>query len=161
MSDEKLRVAFVTPGGIASRGGMGRMAFYLTEELRSRHPSIEVRVYDSYGPGRAVLMPFYFLRCFVTLLAAGLVRPPHVLHLNLAAHGSTVRKLLLMWTAHMLRIPTLLHIHASKFIPFCDSLKPGARRLLVRSLSRASQIVVIGDYWRRYLVETLGVPGDI
>jgi glycosyltransferase involved in cell wall biosynthesis len=31
----------------------------------------------------------------------------------------------------------------------------------VRSLSRASQIVVIGEYWRRYLVETLGVPGEI
>ena len=161
MSVSRLRVAFVTPGGTAGRGGMGRMAHYLTQELQRSNPAIQLRVYDSYGPGRALLMPFYFFKCFVTLAFLGIVRPPHVLHLNMAAHGSTFRKLLLMRVASALGVPAIVHIHASKFVPFCDSLSPGTRRLLVRSLSRASQIVVIGNYWRHYVVDTLGVPAEI
>ena len=161
MKDQKLRIFFITSGGTASRGGMGRMALYLTREFQRGHPALWVRVLDSYGPGRTALMPLYFLKCLIVLGIQCLVRPPDVVHLNLAAHGSTLRKLLLMRLAQAFRVPSLLHIHASKFIPFCESLGPRMRKLLVSSLSQASHIVVIGDYWRRYLVETLGVPANI
>jgi glycosyltransferase involved in cell wall biosynthesis len=140
---------------------MGRMAQYLTAEYKQSHPDLNVRVLDSYGPGARVLMPWYFLRTFLTLTGLCLTKRASVVHLNLAAHGSTVRKLLLMWLARFFGVPTLLHIHASKFIPFCESLGPGARRLLIASLSRASLIVVIGDYWKKYLVDSLGVPENI
>jgi glycosyltransferase involved in cell wall biosynthesis len=161
MRERKFRVVFITPGGTASRGGMGRMAQYLIGEFQQRHPALRVRILDSYGSGRTALMPFYFLRCFVVLGALCLVRRPDIVHLNLAAHGSTLRKLLLMRLVRAFRIPTLLHIHASKFIPFCESLGPRSRRLLIGSLSQASRIVVIGEFWRRYLVDTLGVPTEI
>jgi glycosyltransferase involved in cell wall biosynthesis len=158
---ERLRVLFITPGGTASRGGMGRMAQYLTQEFQRRHSTLRVRVFDSYGSGRTFLMPFYFLRCFIAVGVLCVVRRPDLVHLNLAAYGSTLRKLLLMRLVRVFSVPTILHIHASEFIPFCESLGPRWRRLLVASLSRASRIVVIGDYWRRYLVETLGVPAEI
>jgi glycosyltransferase involved in cell wall biosynthesis len=160
VAEQRLRVCYITSGGTASRGGMGRMAFYLTEEYRRHHPSLDVRVLDSYGSGFGV-MPFYFIKCFVSLALTCVFKRPDVVHLNLAAHGSAVRKLSLMWLVRGFRIPTVLHIHASQFIPFCESLGPRLRRLLVGSLSRASRVVVIGEYWRRYVVETLGVPGEI
>jgi glycosyltransferase involved in cell wall biosynthesis len=106
-------------------------------------------------------MPFYFLKSFIALGVLCLMRPPDVVHLNMAAYGSTLRKLLLLRLARTFRVPTILHIHASEFIPFCESLGPRSRRLLVGSLSRASRIVVIGEYWRHYLVETLGVSAEI
>ncbi len=137
------------------------MAAYLTEEFERRHIGLSVRVFDSYGNRSRAAMPFYFLKCLLAIVGACLVRPPDVVHLNLAAHGSMVRKLLIMWLVRAMGIPALLHIHASKFIPFCESLGPRARRLLIMSLSRASCIVVLGDYWRRYLVEQLGVPAEI
>jgi glycosyltransferase involved in cell wall biosynthesis len=159
-TERALRVLFISSGGTTSRGGMGRMAQYLTAEFKRRDLAMQVRVLDSYGPGRAALMPFYFLKCFVLVGMLCLVRRPDVVHLNLAAYGSTLRKLLLMWLAGLLGVPTLLHIHASEFIPFCESLGLRSRRLLEASLARASMIVVIGDYWRRYLVESLNVPPD-
>jgi glycosyltransferase involved in cell wall biosynthesis len=140
---------------------MGRMAHYLTEEFTRSHPDLSVRVLDSYGPGSIALMPWYFLRSFVQLAGLCLTRRASIVHLNLAAYGSTARKLVLMWLARSCRIPTLLHIHASKFIPFCESLGPRRRRLLLASLSRASAIVVIGEYWKRYLVDSLGVPASL
>jgi len=161
MATSELRLVFISSGGTASRGGMGRMAHYLTEEFKQSHPELNVRVLDSYGPGSRALMPWYFLRAVFTLGKLCLTRRASVVHLNLAAHGSTVRKLLLMWLARTCGVPTLVHIHASKFIPFCESLGPALRRLLIASLCRASLIVVIGEYWKRYLVEALGVPEDI
>jgi glycosyltransferase involved in cell wall biosynthesis len=137
------------------------MAHYLTEELKTCHPDVSVRVLDSYGPGSIALMPLYFLQAFLRLAALCLTRRASVVHLNLAAYGSTARKLTLMWLARSFRVPTLLHIHASKFIPFCESLGPWPRKLLVASLSSASAIVVIGEYWKKYLVESLGVPANL
>lgn len=161
MERNELRVFFITPGGTASRGGMGRMAQYLIEEFHRHHSEAKLRVFDSYGPGRTALMPFYFLKCVIAVGVLCVMRPPDVIHLNLAAHGSTARKLLLMWIARACHVPTLLHIHASKFIPFCESLGPRARKLLIISLSRTSSIVVIGEYWKRYLVDVLGVPAEL
>ena len=65
MSEGKLRVFFITSGGIESRGGMGRMAQYLTQEFQWQCPELVIRVLDSYGPGPAALIPFYFLKCFI------------------------------------------------------------------------------------------------
>lgn len=137
------------------------MAQYLTEDFQRRHPELQVRVFDSYGAGQTAFRALYFLRCFITVGILCLVKRPDLVHLNLAAHGSTVRKLMLMRLVQAFGVPTILHIHASKFIEFCESLGSRSRALLVGSLSRASSIVVIGDYWRRYLVETLGVPAGI
>lgn len=160
MSKAKLRVIFITPGGRTSRGGMGSMADYLIQACQSLFPEVEIRVLDSYGHGRSWVMPLCFLRTFFSLGLACIVRKPHLVHLNLAAYGSTARKLLLMHLAHLFRVPTLLHIHASEFIPFCESLSPRMRRVLIASLARAGRIVVIGEYWRRYFVETLGLSPD-
>ncbi len=160
-SRQILRVLFVTSGGTASRGGMGRNALYLTQEIARQYDDVNVRILDSYGPGVPALMPLYFFKCFIHVGLLCLMRRADVLHLNLAAHGSTVRKLLLMRLAQVFGVPTLLHIHASKFIPFCESLAPQWKKLLIESLSRASCIVVIGDFWRRYLVDSLGIREDI
>jgi len=160
MASRKLQIVFVTPGGTANRGGMGRMAWYLTDEIRKSYPDLSINVLDSYGRG-GLLMPLYFLTCCFKLVALCCLRRADVVHLNLAAHGSTLRKLLLMRVAQLFGVPTLLHIHASRFVPFCESLGPRARRLLIETLSSASSVVVIGEYWRRYLVSTLKVPGEI
>jgi glycosyltransferase involved in cell wall biosynthesis len=140
---------------------MGRNALYLTQEIARQYDDVNVRILDSYGPGVPALMPLYFFKCFIHVGLLCLMRRADVLHLNLAAHGSTVRKLLLMRLAQVFGVPTLLHIHASKFIPFCESLAPQWKKLLIESLSRASCIVVIGDFWRRYLVDSLGIREDI
>jgi glycosyltransferase involved in cell wall biosynthesis len=161
MSRRKLHILFVTPGGIASRGGMGRMAWYLTEEIRKHYGDCSIHVLDSYGKVGGIRMVPYFLKCLVKLIWLCFTGRADVVHLNLAAHGSTLRKLLLMRIAQLFRVPTLLHIHASKFIPFCESLGPRARNLLISTLSRASCVVVIGQYWRRYIVDTLAVPAEI
>jgi glycosyltransferase involved in cell wall biosynthesis len=153
-----LGVLFVTPGGIEAKGGMGRMAGYLIGALKEADPSIEFRVLDSYGSGRSILMPLHFAKSLIALAALCAGARASVVHINMAAYGSTLRKLLLLRAAALFGVPTVLHIHASEFVPFCEGLSPRLRRRLVRELARASRIVVIGEYWRRYLADRLDVP---
>ena len=74
---------------------MGRMARYLLAAFRCL-PDIEVRVLDPYGPGTFWKMPFYFLRCLVSLSVACARGRVDVTHINMSFGGSAVRKLVLM-----------------------------------------------------------------
>lgn len=151
-----VRVVYITPGGIEGRGGMGRMARYLFAAFRN-YPDIDMSVLDPYGPGPFHKMPLYFLRSLGALaLACGRGRLTAT-HIHMAFGGSTLRKLALLRLAALFNVPTILHLHGSEFAVFCDRLSPWLRRLTVGSMSRAARIVVIGQFWRRFLVEDLGI----
>jgi glycosyltransferase involved in cell wall biosynthesis len=119
-----------------------------------------MRVLDSYGPGPFWKMPFYFLACLFSLSMAGLRRRVDVTHIHMAFGGSAFRKLVLLRVADFFRVPTVLHLHGSEFAVFCERLSPRLRAVLVRTMSRASRIVVIGSFWRQFLVDDLGIDAD-
>jgi glycosyltransferase involved in cell wall biosynthesis len=153
-----VRVIYITPGGVDGRGGMGRMARYLLSALHS-HSDIAIRVLDSYGPGPFWKMPFYFLGSLIALLVACVRRRVTVVHIHMAFGGSTLRKLVLLRVAGLFNVPAILHLHGSEFAVFCGRLSPRTRALMVRSMARAAHVVVIGNFWRQFLVEILGIDG--
>jgi glycosyltransferase involved in cell wall biosynthesis len=155
-NNDTVRVLYVTPGGSEGRGGMGRMARYLLGAFREL-PDISVRVLDSYGPGPFRKMPLQFLCCLATLTAACAARRVDVVHVHMSFGGSVVRKLVLLRVALWFGVPTILHLHGSEFAVFCERLPPRWRAMLVRSMARAARIVVIGSFWRQFLVEGLGI----
>jgi glycosyltransferase involved in cell wall biosynthesis len=151
-----VRVIYITPGGVEGRGGMGRMARYLLTAFRS-YSDIEIRVLDPYGPGPFWKMPFCFSGSLIALLVACLRRRVTVAHIHMAFGGSTFRKLVLLRAAGVFNVPAILHLHGSEFAVFCERLSPWLRGLMVRSMARAAHIVVIGNFWRQFLVEDLGI----
>ena len=139
---------------------MGRFLTYLLPALQRCSSTVECRVVDTYGPGRFALMPFWFAAAFMQLIWLGLSRRSDLVHIHMAAFGSMARKLLLVAAARMLRLPVLLHLHGAELAYFTDQLAPRWRRMLIRGLQRADQLVVIGRYWQDYLVETLGISPE-
>ncbi len=138
---------------------MGRFLTYLLPALQ-RQAEVECRVVDTYGPGQFTLMPFWFAAAFMQLVWLGLSRRADLVHIHMAAFGSVARKLLLVTTARMLRLPIVLHLHGAELAYFTDKLAPHWRRALIRGLQRADQLVVIGNYWRDYLVGTLDLSPE-
>jgi glycosyltransferase involved in cell wall biosynthesis len=130
------------------------MAQYLDAQFDSQ--SIRLRVFDSYGT-RSWHRPFYFIWCICRLLVACVGRRIDVAHLHMSFGGSVVRKLALLRIASMFRVPTILHLHGSEFAVFCDRLPPWLRHHVARGISHADRVVVIGNYWRDYLVNTLRI----
>lgn len=160
MRTRPLRVTHFSPGGLRSRGGMGRFLTYLLPALQRCSSTVECRVVDTYGPGRFALMPFWFAAALMQLIWLGLSRRSDLVHIHMAAFGSMARKLLLVAAARMLRLPVLLHLHGAELAYFTDQLAPRWRRMLIRGLQCADQLVVIGSYWRDYLVGTLGIAPE-
>ena len=153
---QTVRVIYITPGGADGRGGMGRMARYLLAAFRCL-PDIEVRVLDPYGPGTFWKMPFYFLGSLVSLSVACARGRVDVTHIHMSFGGSAARKLVLMRVAGIFGVPTILHVHGSEFAVFGDRLSPRLRGILAREMARAARIIVIGRFWRQYLVERLEI----
>lgn len=157
----KTRVLYVTPGGAAGRGGMGRVARYVARAAAERPDGPDLLMLDSYGPGPFWMMPGYFAVACLRLVWLCLARRIDMVHLHLAMNGSVLRKLILAALARWSGRPVILHVHGSDFHLFADALPPRARRLMVGEMARAARIVAIGAVWRDYLVERLGLPADL
>jgi glycosyltransferase involved in cell wall biosynthesis len=159
MRGRVVRVAIVVSDGLASRGGIGRVMSYLVRALRREAPDIRVTAYRarlaSKGPWRHPTAPLALAR-----FAFGCWRGADVVHINVAPRGSTWRKALFERTAHLLGKPVILHLHGSGYDDFYASLDP-TRQARVRALfGRVACVVALSGYWQRFVVETLGVPGD-
>ena len=130
---------------------MGRMARYLLAAFRAQ-PDIEARVLDSWT--RAVLENAILLSwqsvAIVRLLRA---RRSRTSRTSICRSVAALRKLVLLRAAGLLGVPTILHLHGSEFAVFCDQLSPRLRGILVRTMARAARIVVIGSFWRQFLVQ--------
>jgi glycosyltransferase involved in cell wall biosynthesis len=153
-----VRVVYVSPGGVDGRGGMGIMARYLVHAFVAKESGVSCQVLDSYGPGRFALMPLYFAVTLLRLTWLCLTRRVDVVHVHMSHAGSAVRKLALLHLAAMFGVPTILHLHGSQFALFAKGLSTVPRQVLLRAMRGASRIVVIGNYWRDLLVDTLGLP---
>jgi glycosyltransferase involved in cell wall biosynthesis len=156
------KVYVVAPGGARARGGIGRMVANLAEEWQSRPRPFQLRVVDCYGPDRALLMPFWFVRALGVFTAAVLLRRVALLHVHMAANGSVLRKGVFVYLARLAGLPVLLHLHGGDLEIFWRKIGPSLRRAVARMVQRADRIIVLGPPWWRFAVAELGVdPGRI
>jgi len=152
-------VFIINPAGVGEHGGMGRMVRYLLDSWSRIPDAPKVRVLDSRGSGSAIWSPFFLARIVLEILVAWARGQVRLLHINMAENTSVVRKGTVVLLGRVLKIPTLLHLHAGLFIDFYESL-PAVAKFGVRQVFRqADHVAVLGEVWRRYLVERLGIPG--
>ena len=148
-------VLHVSPGGLENGGGIGRMIGYIIDAWHERADCPEMRVLDSRGPGHIVLSPWHFARCLLTIAIVSPRQP--LLHVHVAGRGSTIRKIILVHFARLLRLPVVLHLHDYNYR---ESLQrfPRLIQLAARSMFRISSTVVVLGLDDRALVESeLGV----
>jgi glycosyltransferase involved in cell wall biosynthesis len=152
------RVALITPPLDAS-GGIGRLMSYVVKTLPA--DDVAITLLDPRGHStNPVLSIFPLVRTWLKLLALGLGRRIDVAHINLSSHGSSIRKPVLLWTCKLLRVPVVLHLHASEYPEFFEALPRPAKAILRRTFSGATLVVVLGNRWRDYVQRELGVPAE-
>lgn len=158
------RVYIISPGGTLARGGMGRMVAHLTNRLISDR-ALAITTLDTYGrrvnhAHAMVAMPFHFFWAAARLLLACLTRRIALAHVQMAAYGSVYRKSVLMLICRAFRVPVILHIHGGDLDRFCadlDKVRLSALRWIVAGVS---EVIVLGEYWRSFVVSTLAVPRE-
>lgn len=157
---KRMRVLIVTPGGTGNAGGISRMVSYFVRELDAQRSNLEYQILDSYGSAGKLAMPFYFARsCFLLLFSCAFHRVDLV-HIHMAAHGSILRKLILVSIAKVFKVPVLLHVHGGRFPDVYSSLPKFLQASTRYLMHRADKVLVLGVYWRDFFVQTLFCDPD-
>jgi glycosyltransferase involved in cell wall biosynthesis len=153
-------IAMLCPGGLEHSGGIGRWAGYLQAAWRERGILPDLQIVDTRGHGGYWVGLVSFLKAVVTLVWLRATRRLVLIHSNVSIRGSTIRKYLIGKLAVWLGVPLILHLHGSGYDAFYGSLPGGLRRRVVSMFARADTVVVLGDYWRDFLVREVGVPSE-
>jgi glycosyltransferase involved in cell wall biosynthesis len=143
----------VVPGG---RGGINAVADYLVQGWRAGDSGMQVRVVETRGPSLGwtfAYLPFAMLR----LLVDGLLGRVALVHLNVASSGSTWRKLIMYGCARLVSVPVVVHLHGGGYRDFLAGLAGWQRGLVRRMFAGACRVLVLGETWRRLLVDELAL----
>jgi len=157
------QIAVIMPGGVTGRGGMSRMAATFTRRL-AREPDFPYEVIDSYGSrlnaaGGKLRMPIHFVGALLRAAAGCISGRTKLAHLHVAKAGSIVRKIALFRVYRTFGVPTILHLHAGDLPESCVA-HPRLASLLRRSLPHMAEVIVLGEHWRRFVIDTLAAPPD-
>lgn len=146
-----IRTAIIGPGPGAP-GGIGIMAGHLAG-TRSDRTSLVFR--ESGGaPGPTPRRLMEFLRTAAHCLGPSTTQ---FRVFAVASRGSTWRKLILSSLTRLRRRPYALHLHGGGFDAYFRS-RGRLEQALVRGMFRAaSQVIVLGESWARFVGDELGV----
>ncbi|KAA0680894.1 glycosyltransferase family 4 protein [Azospirillum brasilense] len=148
-------IYIVSPGGTLEKGGMGRIVDNFTTDLRENRPDVKFEVIDSYGPdAKFHLMPFYFAAALLRLLGCFATGKAQLVHIHMAEYGSVLRKGMIVAMASLFRVPVVLHLHGGRFPKHYEDAKPLSRWAIRHMMEMTSEVVVLGEYWRNWVVTT-------
>lgn len=154
---ETLGVCTLCPGSTSFAGGVGRCVANLMEAMPRVATDIRYHFIDTRGSRHIVFSPAYFavaLARLTWLLATG---KASIVHINLAASGSTIRKFFVVLLGSAFRAPMVIHLHDGRYDSFHRSLPAPARRMVRWMFERADHVVALGANWKRMLAEEVGV----
>ncbi|MCV0429324.1 MAG: glycosyltransferase family 4 protein [Roseibium sp.] len=133
-------------------GGIKRVVDYMMEAPDER---VSFDVFPTHGPMWKSLLQMPFRLCSFFFLC--LRKRYDICHINVAAHGSTVRKVLYALICRLTGQPYVIHLHGSRYRDFYDDL-PAFGKSIVRSLfEKAQKVIVLGSVWRDYVVDVIGI----
>ncbi len=161
-SNRRPTIVHLYANPLNGKGGIERQAEYLIRALKdlpdAPHVVYRRTRYSEWG----VLHPLSTLIALFQFIGFTLITRPRLVHIHIARKGSTVRKLAFLATARMLQRPIILHLHGSSYDVFYSRLPGPAQSVIRWGFSLASKVVVLGDHWRRFVVETLcASPGRV
>jgi glycosyltransferase involved in cell wall biosynthesis len=141
-------------------GGIDRLMDEIRRRRQAAAPDLDVKFLTTRGPGHILLAPFYSAAAALALIWYRLTRGRCLCHVNLASMGSTLRKLFFTWLAARLGHATVIHLHGAMFHDYTRSVGGFQRRQIQRMFREAQRIIVLGSFWRDFVVETFHLPGS-
>jgi glycosyltransferase involved in cell wall biosynthesis len=149
-------VFLVSPYGQIG-GGMGSIMDYLASMRRDASGPFDLRRLESRGGGHVAFSLVFVALAVVRILLEGTRGRLAVVHLNLAERGSVYRKAVLLGATKLAGGRVMLHLHAAQLVQSHATTGRLGKALLRWMFHSADHCVVLGDVWRRWVVDTFGV----
>lgn len=133
----------------------------VVDELAATPPApstgVSVVIVDSGSRGRNWAgRALRFGRCLVRV---GL-GPADLVHLHVATHGSTWRKMIVAGVCSLRRRPYGIHLHAGRYLEFYRSCPMPVRWLIRKWFAQATYVVVLARHWIPLVSAQLGVRAE-
>lgn len=138
-------------------GGMGSIMAYLAAMRQDPSGRFDLKRLESRGGGHIAMSPIYLAIAVGRIFWEAARGRLAVTHLNLAERGSVFRKAVLLGATKLVGGKVLLHLHAAQIVQFHGSMGRNGRGLLRWMFHTADYCVVLGDVWRRWVVDTFGI----
>lgn len=151
------RVLLTTMRGLDGKGGVERLmkSFY---DARSEFRDVSLAALTtSSDRGPFPVRVAQWSGAYLSFLWGCITNRFDIVHVNLAWRGSTWRKIVYIETARLFGKKVLLHLHGSGYDDFYASVSPRLQASIRRAFRRADRIVVLSEYWRKFVVDTLGI----
>jgi glycosyltransferase involved in cell wall biosynthesis len=130
---------------------------YLTRYLQEHVPDLEITVHQARYSERPVLKHLSVPFALSVFAISCLRQRIDIVHLNVAPRGSTWRKMLYAVTALGLGRRVVVHLHGSGYDQFYQALSPWRKTAVRMFFARATKVVVLSSYWKRFMLSEVGV----
>lgn len=143
-------------------GGMGSIMVYLASMPQDSSWRFDLKRLETRGGGHIALSPVFLALAVARIWLEALRGRLAVVHLNLAERGSVFRKATLLAATKLVGGRVLLHLHAAQIMQFHAATGRPGQVILQWMFRNADHCVVLGDVWRRWIIDTFAVrPGRI
>ena len=156
----KIRVVIVCPGGRYFEGGISRAVGYLVDAWQGQNDAPEARIVDPRGPGSLVWSPLYLMRAAAQVMWLFVIGKADILHINVSVRASTARKSIIAFVASLVGAPYVVHIHSGLYDRFFSDLRGPFRAFTRRMFTRAQRVIVLGNQWRDFVRDEIGVDPE-
>ena len=141
-------------------GGMYKVADYLIQSQVDGGPQPVLRPLDTRGSGSAAASLVQVMRAVGQLVRAKLARQVAGVHVNMAERLDFVRESIVLVACKLLRIPTVLHLHAAQLHHSYREF-PAPLKAVVRWIfSLPDACVVLGQVSADFVTRELQVPAE-
>lgn len=158
----RLQVAIATPLGQGGRGGMDRLTDQVVAHIHAAgdNAAVDTHLLTTRGARGLPYSAWHFAIAVMRLFYLLALRRIDVLHINLAAAGSVVRKSMLARMARFAEVPVVVHIHAGRFEEYWRQARPAEVRRIVDLLVHSTKIIVLGRSFEAFVATRLPDIGD-
>jgi glycosyltransferase involved in cell wall biosynthesis len=157
MTSPKAKICFVVAPSGQKGGGMGRVKDYILQSGGDYLGRVQFRFLDTRGSGHVIWSPLYLTRAITRIWLAAAIGELAAVHVNFGDRASALRKGIVILMTRAVGAPAILHLHAVELVKHYEKAGPLLRWLIRRPFRAATCNIVLGQIWKNWLVNSLGV----
>lgn len=149
-SDKKEKIHVLMCGSDFSNGG-GVVSVCKNYIGSNVWENTEIQYIVTHTNGRALKKIFCFLKGYAKIITKIIRQKVDIVHLHVCDGGPFFRKSIILFTAKMFRVKTILHHHTS-YVDFFAGLKGLKKAIVQTALKKADVNIVLGESLKQELI---------
>ena len=144
----------------STKGGMWTVVDnYLTnQEFVTKY---NIKYIPTSVSGNAIKRLLYSIYGIVKVFIYTIFHSYDILHVHMSERMGVFRKGIIIYISKIRKAKIIIHMHGAEFEEWYKSLSDGKKDKVRKILNSASKIVILGEYWRKFVSSLLDEPKKV